>query len=206
MKKRCTSSYGSSPRSEPEPREDAPGVGVDDEQRAARRRRARSSRRSPGRCPAPRGASGAARAGLFRAHRLDPPAVLRAEEVEEGPQPPRLHAEGPRGAEERREPRRRRGGRAPRTREGPRARSGSSVRSTFAQAVFWTRIAPTHTSNGDSPGHQPGVAEARPQASVHAQERACRRLGRACPRRCPLRATIAARGGPFVDTPRSRAG
>ena len=147
--------------------------------------------------------------GVLRPHPLDAPAVLRAEEVEERPQPPRLHAERARGAEEGREPRR---GQAVERPEGEqrRRRRPSSVRSTFAQAVFWTRIAPTQTSNGESPGHHPawpnapsgvgrrGGAAARPGGSPRtmALDDSPRRAGE----------VAATRGDRFVDTPRSRTG
>ena len=96
----------SRPEQEPEAREDAPGVGVHDEEGLARgvegdrvgglRADARHRQELP-----------AQGFRTFRSHPFDLPAVLRAEEVEEGSEPPRLHAERPRGPQEGRKPRRR---------------------------------------------------------------------------------------------------
>ena len=118
---------------------------------ASRRRRERSSRRSPDRCPAPPGACVRRASRTLPPSSFDLPAVLRAEEVEEGPQPPRLHAKRPGGAQQRRAGLARRAVERLEGEERPGLAVGRGVRSTFAQAAFWTRMAPTQTSNDVSP-------------------------------------------------------
>ena len=120
----------------------------------ARRRRARSSPRSRDRCRQPRAASPGAALGAPppspRPSPRTPPRGSRGKPAAAAPsrgRSPRAGGAAPAATG--------RGGGAPRTRGGLSAAREARARSTLAHAVFCTRIAPTQTSNADSPGHHP---------------------------------------------------
>ena len=164
-----------------------------------RRRRARSNPRSRARCRARPAASRAGRRGSSASIASTPSAVLPAEEVEEGPEPPRLDVEAAGRADERRDLARRTAAPSASYERRPRARSTSSAFSTFVQAVFCTRMAPTQTSNALWAGHQPAC----PRRRTSFRYTSCRSIGPRGARRM-RRLSIGARTGPRKPlTPRS---
>ena len=177
---------------DPETREDAPGVGVDDEEGLPG---GVESDRVGGLRTDARHRQELAAQGFrpFRPHLLDPPAVLRAEEVEEGSQPPGLHAKRPGGAQQRREAWH---GDAVERLEGEKRPGSQSVEGALD-------VRPGGVLDQDGPdadlerglaGPPPGVTEAREQATIDAeQESACPRPARLAPWPCD-------------DSPRARRG